>query len=759
MAEARAPYNFIPLPEKVLPAQLDEGQLPRHDTYDTHRHTGYFEVALQTQTPLFIRGMLTQKQKQDGQEAKNIPHPFMLNGQPVIAGSSLRGMLRNLFEIVTFSKMQFVTDQQLIYRAVGDKTGFGEYYRSQMMEELKDEDTNPSNLIFNYPSDNLRAGYLVKNPAPKDKESDWAIRPAQTSQFGHSFALVNSSAAEKIGLEPAFYSVSVPIWVQPEPRTDYSKTITSGKLHLKVPQTDIIRLSDPNDPLYKRARIVVAGKTIGHKGHHWYTAVFDADQDATIIPIPQKMWEIFSADADSKRSDDLKTRPLVENAPLFYLMSGEQLYFFGSTMFFRLPYEKRVQGLIDYQQDSNNPFDFTDAVFGYVSDTDKEGNDKARDPVAYAGRVSVTSATLMEGQSDVLYGESQRLTRTPGTPKPTTFQHYLEQPSGMNTHRANLQHYGSPKAQIRGHKLYWRQRVNIKQLTRGNSDGSKPKIETQFRPIKEGTWFRFRVYFENLTEVELGALAWVLTLDGDERLYHMLGMGKPYGLGVVKVTVEQMLLTDRANRYQYLFDTEGDWYTAAQSADLGHYIQQFKGHVKKQLGIEFDSSERIEALKTMLHLFDPLDNLFNYMTIEPNEYSDRRVLPTPHEVARFYEGKAQEYAQEKETLQRAERKRERELLDIELQSSGIKVGDIIFGKNKKQLDDPEIEFTPEKIRNQDTGKWVALQKNSPPYKAVIPPAHKKRRQNNDAKVNAKVIEIREGQPIILICEQIENLLK
>jgi hypothetical protein len=132
---AHAPYNFVPLPHKVvtvlsqeeieqaeqdgtLDVLLDK-RLPPHNRYAEGQHSGYFEVTLITETPLYIRAPLTleeftQRQSEDQpsnfrDQAKNKPDFFYRDPQtqqPVIPGSSLRGMLRNLVEIVGYGKMQ-----------------------------------------------------------------------------------------------------------------------------------------------------------------------------------------------------------------------------------------------------------------------------------------------------------------------------------------------------------------------------------------------------------------------------------------------------------------------------------------------------------------------------------------------------------------------------------------------------------------------------------------------------------------------------
>src|SRR5690606_7146534 len=92
------------------------------------------------------------------------------------------------------------------------------------------------------------------------------------------------------------------------------------------------------------------------------------------------------------------------------------------------------------------------------------------------------------------------------SPKPTTFQHYLKQPRGVGTETNQLRHYGDSDALIRGHKLYWRQMIKDLECVKEQKEVKASDTQhTIMQPVRSGVSFRFRVYFENLTTVELGA--------------------------------------------------------------------------------------------------------------------------------------------------------------------------------------------------------------------------------------------------------------
>ena len=106
--KAYAPKNIVELPNKVVPAKLP---LPSHNSYDSERHTGQINCTLTTKSPLYIRCGLTKEEFEYGRESKDLPDFYytesdLKHSKPVIPGSSLRGMIRTLIEIVSFSKIK-----------------------------------------------------------------------------------------------------------------------------------------------------------------------------------------------------------------------------------------------------------------------------------------------------------------------------------------------------------------------------------------------------------------------------------------------------------------------------------------------------------------------------------------------------------------------------------------------------------------------------------------------------------------------------
>lgn len=131
---ATAAYNFVPYePEAVLPAfQLNERPA----------WSGKITVRLDALTPLMVSGKQTQTAPGAPTECK-----FMeIDGKPVISGTSIKGMLRSLVEILSFSRMEPVSRKKLFWRNVN---------RPNYIDAMRDP-ANP---------DRIFGGYLRKHGA------------------------------------------------------------------------------------------------------------------------------------------------------------------------------------------------------------------------------------------------------------------------------------------------------------------------------------------------------------------------------------------------------------------------------------------------------------------------------------------------------------------------------------------------------------------------------------------------------------------
>lgn len=629
---AHAPYNFVPLSDKVVEAE----SVPDHDRYYADRYSGYFTVTLTTETPLYIRGMLTEQeareQAADQSKHKDKPDFFQRNGKPVIPGSSLRGMLRTLVEIITFSKLTRVSNKpKIFFRAVAAKADdpLGGKYKE----------------VIGSLGKNVRAGFL------KRKGDEWWIIPAKAN--GKSTFDKVRDLEEDGHVAQSIRDVKNVIHLDQENyRVQYHDVVIKTKpLVVRSPSQGEKR----NGVLVCTGNMAESSSASGGRvttNRKNFVVVYEADPNARPLQIDSQAVEDYRDGLTPFLQEppfDPEYGCLVDGRPVFYVQppAGENVIYFGHAPFFRIAATLTENGkkravtpcdmISDAVRDKPDHYDMAEALFGYTDKGQKQGNgqqqpaqgDKQR---AYASRVSISDAVVDGERSD--FYEAEFVPKVLGGPKPTTFQHYLEQPREAYEDKSKLHHYATqPTPKLRGHKLYWRQRpTTVADIREPDTSKYGDTQHTRMKPVKTGVTFKFNVRFENLSAAELGALAWALYLPHSSEHRHQLGMGKPYGMGVVKLT-PKLYLIDRRARYTQLFNGES-WATAEREASEQPFIEAFEQYIVKQLGEtrRYGDLPRICELKIML---TPRNRArtFTYMSIEPeNEYTDRPVLPRPSKV-------------------------------------------------------------------------------------------------------------------------------
>jgi CRISPR-associated protein (TIGR03986 family) len=662
---AVAPYNFVPLPEQIITVSAP----PDQDTYhpDETHYTGHIECTLKTETPLYTRSMVNPEFFREHDKNKfHEPDPaqqdqraqfFHLGDaeKPVIPGSSLRGMVRALVEIISYSKVQPVTNTaKMFFRAVADP---------------KDDPlAQPYQDALGKYGGNVKAGYLVK------KDERWWVRPALGPQdIGlkkkETYLKVKGGVLKQSNL-PGFMDFNHPDYIPQYHNVTFTaetRKDKKGKEYTAV--TDI----GPVEAGYSYQGVLVCSgnmletKAEGETHRKNYSLVLSANKRASLIPINEQA----VIDYRDTLTDFEKQSPpfnedwgcLIEGRPVFYVEERGEIFLFGHTPNFRVPMylsgekEKRAAHPQDFVPEAlrrEQDLDLAEAIFGY---TKRTGEGKER---AYAGRVFFGDAELVPGQTDIWLSEQPITPKIMAGPKPTTFQHYLVQDTGRGhspNDKKSLAHYGTSPDEtvIRGHKLYWHKGnitladikedpQKLRQIEEDEKEKKKQdKQHTRIKPVKAGVRFTFRVRFENLSDTELGALLWALTLPGatGKEYRHKLGMGKAYGLGSVELK-PTLYLSDRRGRYETLFAGDA-WHTAIREADdeLEKCRKAFEDGIVRELGVKgpLASVERIQMLLALLQWPGPDREQTRYMEIERqsphskrgkiNEYRDRPVLPDP----------------------------------------------------------------------------------------------------------------------------------
>lgn len=651
---ALAPYNFVELPDQV--AKVVDGNqaadkrkraaheaLPDQNVFHTSRHSGWIDCRLITESPVYVRAALTPEQAGKRMQAKELSAFFFTidKDEPVIPGSTLRGMLRGIIEIASFAKITEVSQSRLVYRAVGegDKTIHGRNYRNQVMRDEGNHHYVPK----------FHAGYMHC-----DDNKDWFIWPARNIG-GTTFARIriNDGLFRKLhpvnGCHNAFK-----IYVRVG-KYDFHE-VKGGFLHIKSAQ--VTEASEVPKYGFEEATLAKSGPMFSKRSE---AVVFASDTDAKWLALDDEQIDAYrdqiSQEQGKLLGNDKNDRlgVLRHGQPVFYTLTDDgKVDFFGHCRMLRLRYPNNPLDYVPERLRRESDIDLAEAIFGFTKRLPER--DFSKKERRYAGRVSVGDARLISDKSDIWLAPGRPITpKILASPKPTTFQHYLVQQTpnrsiigktvdGKPKYEVKLSDYSSSTV-IRGHKFYWHKgAATLNDIE--SSEKLNPTQATRIQPLRAGVEFEFRLRFENLSNEELGALLWVLQLGASEKHRLKLGMGKPLGMGAVKV-VPTLRLIDRAARYGNLFDAD-KWDAGLKSEEENRRVQQdavaaFERFVLDKIEVpgvrRIEELDRIRQLRAMLSWPGPSPMQTRYLEIERpdpsakrgkrNEYDGRPVLPNP----------------------------------------------------------------------------------------------------------------------------------
>lgn len=306
--------------------------------------------------------------------------------------------------------------------------------------------------------------------------------------------------------------------------------------------------------------------------------------------------------------------------PCFYVEDKGVVEHFGANPYYRIPYNQSISDHIPANL-RNAGVDFTDAVFG-----NKE---------CWASRVFFEDIYL-QGKADFFPADFVKILMTPN---PTSFQFYLNPEDGEPRH-------WDENSDIRGFKFYWHK--EIKKWQYDGKETAPEKIATltkRIAPLKENQTFTGKIRFQNLDAVELGALAQVLSICETADQCFKLGMGKPIGMGTIKLTAK-LYLQDK-NYYTNLF-SDDNFYTGSSEQNKNDFVTKFKAYIKNNLSNQswqiyekrLADLNKILSTKYMEKDNDKIVELTHYMDINNRQegkiVNSRKPLPTIDDILKKF---------------------------------------------------------------------------------------------------------------------------
>lgn len=568
----KAPFNFVPLNEKpYLPDWVDliSQDMPFEDGL-----SGKIKLKITAETPIFV----CDKVKENNTTPCEFCHILNSDGNKhyFIPGTSIKGVLRNVMEILSFGKMTQVQNQSFGIRDLSNGAD-GMFYRAK----VKVDNVHCGWLRLD------KEGYLLN-----DCGLPWRISAEEIDRhFG--MGLMNF------------------ITNRDNFRSDSNKTARRKYEMFRVNHTDNqltdYFATDNNININAGGRKFVCFNQGGNDGTIVFTGqpgvrqqkhdrkknkmvwsgkffefVFPSQVEREGVPVPEKVFKEFeSIHQNSSDYIDFRKKQLKrgEEIPIFFIYDEDgNVDTMGISYMYKFPAFNSVYNGIPISLLDNKARDLCECIFGY---TDKDNSLK--------GRVQFTPA-MLQGTPSFCNDVTLALAK----PHPSYYPLYLG--SGQTWNSGNVR--------IAGRKRY-PVRTQDALLNNTGTDNMSRII----RPLTANTIFEGYVHFFNLRPIELGALLSAIDFCQHEECSHNIGQGKPLGYGKVKLIVT---------------DSTVDSVSAKKSCSLGQARETFISEMKKQFP-GWQTSPQVTELFAMARGV-PADkvSLFRYMrmstTSEENEF-------------------------------------------------------------------------------------------------------------------------------------------
>jgi CRISPR-associated protein (TIGR03986 family) len=656
------PYNFVRFLKEGRATDVPTMLLGRcaPPPYDRYLGiTGKIICTLKNTTPLFISDSEFRRELREHKSYRF----FHVNGRQAIPATSLRGIVRSVFEATTNSCMTlFQLDQRdgddypLEYRGSNapnltparvvelNDTG-------AMLEVLDCSQNLPLGVRFVAPPALIKCGILLAYP-----DRVLYCQHGQVVTFDPSRSKLPANSydgmrvAAVVNLQPIFKPSNAPPRraryqylqiIKAVPASQHStltvgigQKLIFGYLHLTGPNIEnkhderIFFDWNDNTPVPPSTLPKVTASFAVVTEYNQRLQDYWERNEQQVRKLGNKPWPI---DARSLPHPSTFIRP---NSKLtggdlvyFELDSSGNVSLLRPVTMPRVPYKQTRQALLPKHLVSCDHFNQqvkgiknlslcpACRVFGWVKQQTSTDPDAT---VAYAGRVRFSDG--------VLRGEAKKMSRAIplailSSPKPTTSAFYLlNERAQPDFYDAT---YNMPNAQLRGRKFYRHHRTaNPQEYERARDeqhDGKDGQNRTVEDVLDVGNEFCFTVNFENLAPVELGALLWALEIDG---WHHRLGFAKPLGFGSIQIKVEDVEVLDPGERYVSL--NSSGWQSVERENWQERCVKIFKAAMERRYRtqseeIPFEELDTIQDLHALLT--DPPNNL-------PVHYPRSTLLPT-----------------------------------------------------------------------------------------------------------------------------------
>lgn len=533
MSNVKSTYNFVPAPTEQEVYKPDWANQVSHDIPFSDGESGEIEIKITAETPIFIRNGHKQ-----GIEDNEFSHYKDETGKKVyfIPGSSLKGMFRNVLEIMSFSRMKQVDNHHHAIRQIMKTRGtvIDEGYK--LVDSKIKKEINAGYLQFK------NGKYILFDCGKPYKIRYTTLDEKLNTSFGLQFGKEDKSNSKKN------FSARTGAYKYKNILKENSEKDFLFETHPLDGEKENSWVSEFQPLKYVRftnnkkegfwGRIVCVGQasTYDVSTSRRSEYVFKGEKNEVLsrngFEIDKNVIKTFLFINRDKKSDELadwsfwKNR-IEEGIPVFFRKEKDRngnahIKELGLTFMYKQPVKYTIKDaepkFIDPKSD-NFKSDLSDLIFGQID---------SKNPLK--GRVFFSHA-LAEGFpiSDV------ERSYVMGSPKSSFIPFYLKQ-KGSNGKTAEYNTYNTVPI-LRGFKRY----PIHKSFERQILPDAKEAMETKFQTLPAGTVFKCKIRFHNLRPIEVGALISSISLHGSNNAFHSIGLAKPFGFGRVSIEVNSRL--------------------------------------------------------------------------------------------------------------------------------------------------------------------------------------------------------------------------
>jgi len=568
-----APFNFVPLNEDVYFPNWAEDV--SHDVPFEDGESGVIDITITAKSPIFIRNHSNDKE--------NPSHEFCNhNGEYYIPSTSVKGMVRNVLEIMSFSRIPIdakLHDKPMAVRdmsnskvLVGVANGCGFLKQDQNNQWYIEDYGSPRTIEYT------------------DLDSK-TIKLANKQEIDCDF-----ETAEKKYISNSIYKI-IQVSLDVKDLTNRDGKVIGTK--------NIAKSSINGEDAY----LILTGGIDNKKNEFVLSS-----SDKTLTPITdinkvvEKFIQVYfnsdSIDGNFWKNNYDKSIGI----PIFYKKDKGKVIDIGLSQLFKLLYpytindatkqhDKQIKVKVGDKEERDFAFDLAQTIFGAT-------RDKA---TSLKGRVQFSHF-----KADIRPKIFDRITTILGSPNASYYPEYIAQNCKdgkvLNNNYHTLMTDTSTIAGWKRYPLHF----------------SKPKPKkvepsettTTFSPL--GTYngdkfneftFRGKVRYHNLKKVELGALVSALTFhNAHDTFYHNIGMARSLGFGKIKIDVDTKPFLKNLEIFELMMT---EW-------------------TEKTIKAKWINSPQLQELTVMAFKDLNIDKHLKYLNLDPdkkiNEFVDKKNI-------------------------------------------------------------------------------------------------------------------------------------